>query len=392
MLQVSKEEYDTCRITNPNPRIIAICDKPYKLMYFTITFRSFTPQPGGLEFQPGMDYYFICEYYYRLFYFLSSSTRHGVLLSLSVSITIVYLSLSCPATIARAGYLIRRDNSPNQNQAWSITLSVSITIVYLSSSCPTTIARAGYLIATAKTWAFANFSYDKYRTAARCVPNLELILACDRSRLYRRAWPLLVRRSLPRLVADGLNEAIRKAGNNKSKPHLCKLSALNAVPYSGKGTNTELRIVTRDYICNLVFRYQRYRHLTPPHHLHAVSYHYPNCAASAPAWALLFLMWGVTCSRNTPSGPACGAKRSETSPSPPIHAVSYHYPNCAASAPAWALLFLMWGVTCSRNTPSEIPLAARSVTETSPLPPTYMLCPITILTVLQVLLRGRCYF
>lgn len=60
--QVSKEEYDMCRITNPNPRIIAYCDKPYKLMYVTITFRSFTPQPGGLEFQPGQDYYFICEY------------------------------------------------------------------------------------------------------------------------------------------------------------------------------------------------------------------------------------------------------------------------------------------------------------------------------------------
>ncbi|RXG67999.1 Ephrin-B1, partial [Armadillidium vulgare] len=56
---VSKEEYDTCRITNPSPRIIAVCDKPYKLMYFTITFRSFTPQPGGLEFKPGQDYYFI---------------------------------------------------------------------------------------------------------------------------------------------------------------------------------------------------------------------------------------------------------------------------------------------------------------------------------------------
>lgn len=28
-------------------------------MYFTITFRSFTPQPGGLEFHPGKDYYFI---------------------------------------------------------------------------------------------------------------------------------------------------------------------------------------------------------------------------------------------------------------------------------------------------------------------------------------------
>ncbi|KAL3213370.1 hypothetical protein MRX96_035430 [Rhipicephalus microplus] len=35
---VSKEEYDSCRITNPTPRIIAVCDKPH---------------------QPGQDYYFI---------------------------------------------------------------------------------------------------------------------------------------------------------------------------------------------------------------------------------------------------------------------------------------------------------------------------------------------
>ena len=28
-------------------------------MYFTITFRSFTPTPGGLEFRPGREYYFI---------------------------------------------------------------------------------------------------------------------------------------------------------------------------------------------------------------------------------------------------------------------------------------------------------------------------------------------
>lgn len=56
---VSKEEYDTCRITNPDPRVIAVCNQPHKLMYFTITFRSFTPTPGGMEFQPGQDYYFI---------------------------------------------------------------------------------------------------------------------------------------------------------------------------------------------------------------------------------------------------------------------------------------------------------------------------------------------
>ena len=56
---VTKEEYETCRITNPNPRTIAVCNKPYELMYFTITFRSFTPTPGGMEFKPGQNYYFI---------------------------------------------------------------------------------------------------------------------------------------------------------------------------------------------------------------------------------------------------------------------------------------------------------------------------------------------
>ena len=56
---MTKEEYDSCRITQPNPKIVALCNRPYELMYFTITFRSFTPTPGGLEFRPGQDYYFI---------------------------------------------------------------------------------------------------------------------------------------------------------------------------------------------------------------------------------------------------------------------------------------------------------------------------------------------
>ena len=33
--------------------MIARCDKPQELMYFTITFRPFTPNPGGMEFKPG---------------------------------------------------------------------------------------------------------------------------------------------------------------------------------------------------------------------------------------------------------------------------------------------------------------------------------------------------
>ena len=56
---VTREEYESCRITNPKPRIVAICNRPHRLMYFTITFRSFTPTPGGLEFRPGHNYYFI---------------------------------------------------------------------------------------------------------------------------------------------------------------------------------------------------------------------------------------------------------------------------------------------------------------------------------------------
>ena len=56
---VSREEYESCRVTNPKPKIVAVCSKPHQLLYFTITFRSFTPTPGGLEFHPGQDYYFI---------------------------------------------------------------------------------------------------------------------------------------------------------------------------------------------------------------------------------------------------------------------------------------------------------------------------------------------
>jgi len=56
---VTRDEFDSCRITNPKPKIVAICNNPYRQMYFTITFRSFTPTPGGLEFRPGQDYYFI---------------------------------------------------------------------------------------------------------------------------------------------------------------------------------------------------------------------------------------------------------------------------------------------------------------------------------------------
>ena len=56
---VGQEEFRACRVTSPRPRIVAVCNKPSQAMYFTLTFRSFTPTPGALEFRPGHDYYFV---------------------------------------------------------------------------------------------------------------------------------------------------------------------------------------------------------------------------------------------------------------------------------------------------------------------------------------------
>ena len=64
---VSREEYDGCRVTSPRPKIVAICNKPEQFQYVTITFRNFSPTPGGMEFKPGQSYYLI-----------STSTRNNL--------------------------------------------------------------------------------------------------------------------------------------------------------------------------------------------------------------------------------------------------------------------------------------------------------------------------
>ena len=56
---VSREEYEACRVTSASPRIVAICSPASSASYFTITFRNFSPTPGGLEFRAGQSYYFI---------------------------------------------------------------------------------------------------------------------------------------------------------------------------------------------------------------------------------------------------------------------------------------------------------------------------------------------
>jgi len=56
---VTKDEFDSCSVSSNNPTIVAICDQPDNFLYFTITFRYFTPSPRQLEFKPGETYYFI---------------------------------------------------------------------------------------------------------------------------------------------------------------------------------------------------------------------------------------------------------------------------------------------------------------------------------------------
>lgn len=56
---VNKEEYDTCRILSDSPRTIGECRNSKKPLYYTLTFRQFSPIPGAIDYKPGNDYYFM---------------------------------------------------------------------------------------------------------------------------------------------------------------------------------------------------------------------------------------------------------------------------------------------------------------------------------------------
>ena len=56
---VTREEFQACQVRDEKPKIVAVCNQPRKFQYFTITFRNFSPTPGGLEFRPGQTYYLI---------------------------------------------------------------------------------------------------------------------------------------------------------------------------------------------------------------------------------------------------------------------------------------------------------------------------------------------
>jgi len=118
---VSKEEYEDCRITQAQPRVIAVCDQPHDLKYVTITFRSFTPTPGGLEFKPGKDYFFIStssknDIYRRLG---GRCSKNNMRLVFKISHGKANVTSSTSEATGDSGGLVRLNNQvnvPRQNE------------------------------------------------------------------------------------------------------------------------------------------------------------------------------------------------------------------------------------------------------------------------------------
>ena len=56
-----KAAFDTCSVdtSKQENKLLMQCDTPTQLKYFTVVFQAFSAVAGGLEFQPGTEYYFI---------------------------------------------------------------------------------------------------------------------------------------------------------------------------------------------------------------------------------------------------------------------------------------------------------------------------------------------
>jgi len=93
---VTREEWEDCEVRQAKPRIIAICNQPKNFMYFTITFRSFSPSPQQMEFKPGRSYYLISTATQADLYSLTGGwcQSHNMRLVFRVADTGVELSVS----------------------------------------------------------------------------------------------------------------------------------------------------------------------------------------------------------------------------------------------------------------------------------------------------------
>ena len=57
--RVSLAEYLSCRVADPTPQVVMDCSSSRPTRLRTITFRPYSPTPGGLEFPPDSEHFFL---------------------------------------------------------------------------------------------------------------------------------------------------------------------------------------------------------------------------------------------------------------------------------------------------------------------------------------------
>ena len=58
---MTREEYDSCRISQADPRVVAVCDKPHTQLQFTITFRYSTVQYSTVQYSTAQFLFIIAN-------------------------------------------------------------------------------------------------------------------------------------------------------------------------------------------------------------------------------------------------------------------------------------------------------------------------------------------
>ena len=64
ILLVDKQGYETCTYNDSNKfhRRLKKCDSPLTLDYYDIVFTVYSPEPNGLTFKTGKEYYLISKF------------------------------------------------------------------------------------------------------------------------------------------------------------------------------------------------------------------------------------------------------------------------------------------------------------------------------------------
>lgn len=59
--RVTEEEYENCE-RRSKAKELGRCTQPYQEEKLKVAFRLMSPNPSGLDYRPGVTYYFICEF------------------------------------------------------------------------------------------------------------------------------------------------------------------------------------------------------------------------------------------------------------------------------------------------------------------------------------------